>query len=49
METTINWFALSNIVRTDFVKKLEFTNVIYMEHNWGFGTEIIEKIVKTVQ
>ena len=48
-ETDISWFALSRIVRTDFVKRIEFTNVSYMEQNWGFGSEVLEKIIKTVQ
>ena len=48
-ETDISWFALSTIIRTDFVKRIEFTNVSYMAQNWGFGSEVLEQIIKTVQ
>ena len=47
-ETDISWFALST-TRTDYLKNIEFTNVSYLEHNWGFGSETLEQIIKTVQ
>ena len=46
-ETDISWFALSTTIRTDFVKKVQFTNVSYKMQNWGFGSEILEQIIKT--
>ena len=48
-ETVIGWYALSTIVRNDFVRNIEFTNVSYMAYNWGFGSEVLEQIIKTVQ
>ena len=48
-ETEIGWYALSTDLRNDFVKKIKFTNVHYMAHNWGFGSEVLEQIIKTVQ
>ena len=47
-ETAIQWFAINTVIRTEFVKNIEFTNVGYMAHNWGFGSEVLEMIVKTV-
>ena len=47
-ETEISWFALNTVVRTDFVMRIEFTNVSYMAQNWGFGSEVLEQIIKTV-
>ena len=36
------------IIRIGSVQKIEFSTVSYMEHNWGFGSEALEQIIKTV-
>ena len=49
-ETSIGWYALNMIIRTDFVKKIQLTDVIYNYRNLGLGlgTEI-EKIFSSVE
>ena len=47
-ETAIQWFAINTIIRTEFVKNIEFTKVGYMANNWGFGSEVLDEIIKTV-
>ena len=49
-ETTINWYASNTVFRTDYLKVLKFTNVSYMEQNWGFGShEMTETVVSTYE
>ena len=36
-ETKISWYAISTVTRTDFLKKLFFEDIFYLEHNFGLG------------
>ena len=36
-QSTIGWYALNSIVRTDFVKKIKNTDLQYNYRNLGLG------------